>query len=308
MIDLILIGTGALQPLPDRALASAAVTANGRVLLLDCGEGTQSAARRAGVSLVKIDVIALTHFHGDHTYGLPGLLQSMGMGGRTEPVTIIGPTGLEEAMQPFRMLCPFLPFELKLLEISTSPVPMQQFHAGWPANAVLQSFSTAHRVPSQGYRFDLTRSGKFHPEKAKALGVPVTEWKKLQHGESVCVENAVIQPQQVMDEARRGISIAYTGDTAYCSEASNAASDVDVLICEATYAENDQQESAEEHGHMTFAQAAALARESGAHSLWLTHYSPMIDDPESFRNNASCIFDKVVCGYDGLKEPLCYSD
>lgn len=308
MIDLTLIGTGALQPLPDRALASAAITTSGRVLLFDCGEGTQSAAKRAGVSLVKIDVIALTHYHGDHTYGLPGLLQSMGMGGRAEPVIIIGPQGLEEAMIPFQMLCPYLPFELKLMEVENKPVSMQQLHPAWPANAVLQSFTTAHRVSSQGYRFDLTRSGKFRPEKAKALGVPVSEWKNLQHGESVCVNDILIHPNQVMDDARRGISIVYTGDTAYCGDIVQSASDADVIICEATYGENDQQTLAEEHGHMTFAQAAQLARDSQAHSLWLTHYSPMIDEPENHLENAKDIFQNVVCGSDGLKETLCYAD
>lgn len=309
MVDVTLIGTGALQPLPCRALASAAITLAGRVLLLDCGEGTQSAARAAGVSLMKIDLIALTHYHGDHTYGLPGLLQSMGMAGRTEPVVIVGPEGLQEAVRPFQMLCPGLPFDLRLTTLP--PGRQTELHAllpGWPSQAMLTPFPTAHRVAGQGYRFDLLRPGRFLPARAKALYVPVNEWKTLQRGKCVWVGGEQILPAQVMDEPRRGISVVYTGDTAVCPEAAEAAQDADVLICEATYGENEQEALAGEHGHMTFSQAAQLAAQAGAASLWLTHYSPMIDDPEAFLCNATAVFVNARCGCDGMKETLRFKE
>ena len=304
MVDVTLIGTGALQPLPERALASAAVTCSGRVLLLDCGEGTQAAARRAGVSLMKIDVIALTHYHGDHTFGLPGLLQSMAMAGREEPVYILGPKGLEAAMKPFLMLCPRLPFELRLVETGMDPIALGGLIPGWPESAVLTPFAARHRMPAQGYRFDLLRAGLFMPDRAKALGVPVDKWKLLQRGESIMVEERLIAPDAVMSPPRRGISVAYTGDTAPCDFMADAVRDVDLLICEATYGEDAQEALAMEHAHMTFACAAKLAAQAKAQELWLTHYSPMIEDPQEYAPNALCHFAQTVCGQDGLQKTL----
>lgn len=304
MVDVTLIGTGALQPLPERALASAAITCCGRVLLLDCGEGTQAAARRAGVSLAKIDAIALTHYHGDHTYGLPGLWQSMAMAERTEPVFVFGPKGLEAAMKPFMMLCPKLPFALRLMELPAEGVALGCLMEGWPEGAWLTPFAAHHRGPSQGYRFELKRSGCFLPEKAKALRVPVVQWKTLQRGEPVRVGETTVQPEQVMSAPRRGITVAYTGDTAWHNEMAEHLRDADLLICEATYGEDDQEALAGEHGHMTFAQAAQLADCAKAHQLWLTHYSPMITDPQAYILNASRHFAQTVCGLDGMAETL----
>ena len=308
MIEMTMIGTGALQPLPERALACAALTMAGRTMLFDCGEGTQSAAKKAGVSLMKIDVIALTHYHGDHTYGLPGLLQSMGMAGRTEPVVILGPKGLEEEMKPFMMLCPYLPYELKLIEFTGKDRSLSELVPGWAADAALTVFDTVHRVSSQGYRFDLKRPGKFMPLKAKELGVPVTAWKLLQRGESVQVGDVTVTPDQVMGAPRRGISVVFTGDTAKCDTVTEAAKDADLLICEATYGENEQEELAAEHGHMTFSQAARLACEAGVRKLWMTHYSPMVGDPHEYEQNAVSVFANARCGEDGMKETLTFDE
>lgn len=308
MIDVTLIGTGALAPMPDRALASAAITLSGRTLLFDCGEGTQAAARKAGVSLMKIDAIALTHYHGDHTFGLPGLLQSMGMAGRTEPVHLIGPQGLEEAMKPFFMLCPYLPFALCLTELPEEGLSLRALSSAWPEQAYITPFETEHKVVSQGYRIDLKRSGRFLPQKAKELGVPVTDYKLLQRGESIQIGDALVTPDQVLGEPRRGISVVYTGDTSACSAADAAAKDADLLICEATYGENEQETLAADHGHMTFSQAAHLAAQAGAHRLWLTHYSPMIADAKEYEVNASSVFPDAVCGRDGMKITLHFDE
>lgn len=308
MMDVTLIGTGALQPLPDRALASAAITLAGHILLLDCGEGTQAAAKGAGVSLMKIDVIALTHYHGDHTYGLPGLLQSMGMAGRTEPVTLIGPKGLEDEMKPFLMLCPYLPYELRLMELPEEGISLHMLNEAWPDQAFIRPFDTMHKVASQGYRIDLKRPGKFLPQKARELGVPVQSFKLLQRGESVTIGDAIITPDQVLGDARRGISVVYTGDTAMCSTVLEAAADADLLICEATYGENEQEELAAAHGHMTFSQAARLAAQAGVRTLWLTHYSPMIADAKEYEENAVSIFPAARCGKDGMKTTLRFDE
>ncbi len=308
MIDVTLIGTGALQPLPHRALASAALTLSGRTLLLDCGEGTQSAARAAGVSLLKIDAIALTHYHGDHLFGLPGLWQSMGVAGRTQPLSIIGPAGLFEAMKPLHMLCPALPFDLCLTELPPEGVSLHALSPVWPQQAVLTPFATAHRVPSQGYRLELRRAGKFSPERARSLGVPVACWKSLQQGQSVQVNDAVITPEQVLGAPRRPICIAYTGDTAMCDGIVSGARNADLLIAEGTYGENDQAELAIQYGHMTFAHAAQMAAQAGARSLWLTHYSPMIDDPNDHIDSAVSLFPGAKAGQDGMRVTLRFDE
>jgi len=308
MMDITLIGTGALQPLPGRALASAAITLAGHVLLLDCGEGTQSAAKGAGISLMKIDVIALTHYHGDHTYGLPGLLQSMGMAGRTEPVTIIGPKGLEEEMKPFLMLCPYLPYDLQLCELPEEGLSLHTLHSAWPEQAYIKPFATVHKVVSQGYRIDLKRPGRFLPQRAKALGVPVQCYKLLQRGETVQGGDGIVTPEQVMGEPRRGISVVYTGDTSMCKSLLDAAQDADLLICEATYGENEQETLAADHGHMTFSQAARLADQAHVRTLWLTHYSPMVLDAQEYASNAEAIFENAKCGQDGMKVTLRFDE
>lgn len=304
MMEITLIGTGALQPLPGRALASAAVTLAGRVLLLDCGEGTQAAAKAAGVSLMKIDAIALTHYHGDHTFGLPGLLQSMGMAGRTEPVWIFGPQSLQAQTEPLRMLCPHLPFALRMMEMNEAGISLGALMAGWPQEAVMTPVSTEHRVPSCGYRLELRRAGRFLPERAGALGVPVREWKTLQHGGSVLLDGRVITPDQVLGAPRRGLVLVYTGDTAPCDAVTAGAKDADLLICEATYGEDGQAELAAAHGHMTFSQAAHTAAQAGVRELWLTHYSPMIADPHEYEQNARRVFERTVCGEDAMKTTL----
>jgi ribonuclease Z len=309
MIVVTLIGTGALQPLPQRALASAAITCAGRVILLDCGEGTQSAARAADVSLMKIDMIALTHYHGDHTYGLPGLLQSIGTAGRTEPLMIVGPEGLQEAMKPFLTLCPFLPYSLVLVELPPNrEAQLRALLPGWPEEAYLIPFATEHRLASQGYRFELRRAGRFMPLKAKELGVPVASWKLLQRGESVTVDGTTILPGQVMGDPRRGVTVVYTGDTSLCPAISEAAKDADLLICEANYGDNAQEETALEHGHMLYAHAAQAARDAGVRRLWLTHFSPMVKDPEEWADNARTIFPDATCGQDGMRITLTFDD
>lgn len=308
MIDVTLIGTGALAPLPGRALASAALTLAGRVLLLDCGEGTQAAAKAAGVSLMKIDAIAFTHYHGDHTYGLPGLLQSMGMAGRTEPVTLLGPRGLEEEMRPFLMLCPHLPYELRLTELQEEGLSLHALSSAWPEQALITPFPTVHKVVSQGYRVELKRPGRFLPEKARELGVPVQCYKLLQRGESVRAGSALITPAHVTGAPRRGLSVVYTGDTAMCGSMLHAAEDADLLICEATYGENEQESTAADHGHMTFSQAARLAAQACVRRLWLTHYSPMLSSPEQYAHNASAVYPAAVCGQDGMKLTLRFDE
>ena len=304
MIDITLLGTAALVPIPERALTAATLVCGGHTILFDCGEGTQSAARKCSVSLMKADIIALTHYHGDHVFGMPGLLQTMCSMGRTEPLYIIGPEGLEEAMEPILKLVGWTSYEIHLATVPEEGIQLCKLVNGWPFEARLSAFKTDHRVASQGYAFTLSRPGKFNPIKAKELGVPTNQWKLLQRGESVQVGDVTVLPEQVMGEARKGLKFVFSGDTAACDSLINAAQDADLLICEATYGENEQAQLAIDHGHMNFAQAAEVAAKANAACLWLAHYSQMVDNPANYHGFATEIFANTVCGEDGMSTTL----
>lgn len=299
MINITLLGTSALVPLPDRAETAAQLVCGGHSILFDCGEGTQTAARKAGVSLIKTDVIALTHYHGDHIFGLPGLLQTMNMMGRTEPLTLIGPGDMEKELEHMIPLIGWLPYELKLMTIPAEGVELNTISRGWPDGARLIPFPTVHRVVSQGYVFELPRAGKFMPDKAKALGVPTNQWRFLQKGESVQLGEQTIAPEMVMGPKRKGLKVVFSGDTAACEALERASEGADLLLCEATYGENEQGQLAMDHGHMNFAQAGQLAAKAQVKQLWLMHYSQMVEDPMEYLPNTQTHFPGAECGFDG---------
>lgn len=304
MIDITLIGTASLFPLPNRALSSAYLSCTGHSILFDCGEGTQTAARKAGVSLMKTDIVALTHYHGDHIFGVPGLLQTMHSMSRTEPLYITGPTGLNDALEPILKLAGAMSYEVKLFEIPREGLRLCELIKGWAFDAKLSIFTTTHRVPSQGYCFTLGRVGKFNPQKAQELNVPIKQWGILQRGQSVQVDDKIIFPAQVLGEPRKGLKFIFTGDTAQCDSIIEAAENADLMICDATYGENEQAEMAIEYGHMNFAQAAAIAKKANVNQLWLTHYSQMIQIPKIYLPNATAIFKNTICGKDGMSTTL----
>ena len=158
MLTITLLGTAATMPLPDRALSTAFAACGGHGLLFDCGEGTQAAARRAGVNLMRADTVCLTHYHGDHIFGLPGLLQTLGAQGRTRSLLLVGPKGLAGIWSAVRALTGPLPYAVRLQE-ADGPMALDALSEGWPAGAVLRPFATRHRVPSVGYRLELPRPG-----------------------------------------------------------------------------------------------------------------------------------------------------
>ncbi|MBQ8074618.1 MAG: ribonuclease Z [Oscillospiraceae bacterium] len=309
MIDITLLGTGATMPLPDRALTAVHLAFGGRSILFDCGEGTQSAARKAHVSLMKTDLIALTHYHGDHLFGLPGLLQTFGCLGRTSPLFLTGPDGLEEAMAPVLQLCGQLPFDLHFLHLNEQGAQLSDIFPHFPEESFLFPIPTCHRVISQGYRFSLQRPGKFDFTAAEKLRVPKPFWSLLQHGKTVTLEDGrTILPSQVLGPERKGLSIVFSGDTSPCAALSEAAEEADLFICEATYGEDSYADQAEKYGHCTFSQAARLAADAHAKRLWLAHFSQIMEHPEDFLPNAQTIFPDAVCGSDGLHITLRFEE
>ena len=267
-------------------------------------DGTMLYTKMAGVNPLKADMIALTHYHGDHIFGMPGLMQTMCAMGRTETLYITGPEGLEAEIAPILKLVGWTSYEIKLVTLPPEGLALSALIKSWPAQARLSAFKTEHRVSSQGYCFTLGRAGKFLPRKARELGVPTNQWGLLQKGLSVQVGEKTVLPHQVLGEPRKGLKFVFSGDAALCDSLVWAAEGADLMICEGTYGENGQAEQALERGHMCFAQAASAAARAGAKELWLAHYSQAIEDPDTYLPNAAEIFPNTVCGEDGMSTTL----
>ena len=306
MITVTLLGTAATMPLPDRALTAAVLECSGHSLLFDCGEGTQAAARRAGVSLMKLDGICLTHWHGDHIFGLPGLLQTLGCQGREKPLALFAPAGDAGLLEALRVLTGPLPYPL--LPALLPPEGLDLTALGWPTGAALSAFPTRHRVASQGYCFTLARAGKFDPQRARALGVPLPLWGRLQKGETVSAGERLVRPEEVLGPARRGLRVIFSGDTAPCPGLEEAARGADLLLCDATYPTDDYANQAALYGHSTFPQCGALAARAGARRLWLVHYSPIIQQPEAYLGEARAAYPAAECGADGKQITLRFEE
>jgi len=300
MLTVTLLGTAATLPQPDRALSSAVFSVNGRHILLDCGEGTQLALHRQRISPMKIDLIALTHYHGDHMLGLPGLLQTMDTMGRTAPLILTGPEeGHAPILAAILTLADELAYPVEFRPLPPEGLILHTLHPKWPMEACLMAFPTVHRIPSQGYLLTLGRMRRLNTEQVLALGVPRSLWRCLQSGQSVTVDGRTICPDDVCGPERRGLRVVFTGDTAPCSTVEQAAHSADLLIMDATYADDLHDDKAALYGHSTFTQTAALAARANVKRLWLTHYSAMITAPAVYLPAAQAICPTAECGADG---------
>lgn len=301
MLDVCLLGTGGMMPLPYRWLTSLMVRYNGSSLLIDCGEGTQIAIKEKGWNFKPIDVICFTHYHGDHISGLPGLLLTMGNADRTEPLTLIGPKGLERVVNALRVIAPELPFPIKCIEIRE---PEETFEMN---GYRLKAFRVNHNVLCYGYTMEVDRAGKFDVERAKEAEIPQKYWGILQKGEMVEYEDRVLTPDMVLGPARKGLKITYCTDTRPTDSIKNNAEGSDLFICEGMYGEKDKQKKAREYKHMTFYEAAELARDAKVRELWLTHYSPSLTKPEEYMDDVREIFPAAVAAKDRRSVELVFS-
>lgn len=302
MLDVCLLGTGGMMPLPYRWLTALMVRYNGSSLLIDCGEGTQIAIKEKGWSFKPIDVICFTHFHGDHISGLPGLLLTMGNADRTEPLTLIGPKGLERVVNALRVIAPELPFAIKCIEITE---PMQTFEMN---GYRLKAFRVNHNVTCYGYTMEVDRAGKFDVERANASAIPQRFWGMLQKGETVEDVGNVYTPDMVLGPARKGIKLTYCTDTRPTDSIRENAAGADLFICEGMYGEKDKQKKAREYKHMTFYEAAQLAKDAGVKEMWLTHYSPSLIKPEEYMDEVRAIFPASVAAKDRRTVELVFED
>ncbi|HHU72957.1 MAG TPA: ribonuclease Z [Clostridiales bacterium] len=292
MLDVCLLGTSGMMPLPGRWLTALMTRYNGSGLLIDCGEGTQITLKEKGWSVHSIDTICFTHYHGDHISGLPGLLLSMGNSDRLEPVTLIGPKGLERVVSALRVIAPELPFELKFIELR-APEEVIEIK-GYD----IRAFQVKHNVLCYGYSIIIHRGGRFFPEKAAENNVPQKYWNRLQKGDTITEEGRTFTPDMVIGPERKGIKLTYCTDSRPVKSIVDNAMNSDLFICEGMYGEKDRDAKAREYKHMTFFEAAQLAKEAKVKELWLTHYSPSLVRPEDYIKETRKIFPNTKVGKD----------
>ncbi len=303
MLDICLIGTGGTMPLVNRWLTSLMVRYKGHGLLIDCGEGTQIAAQRAGISLKPVETLLLTHLHADHVSGLPGMLLTMGNMGKTDPLHIIGPRGTADVVKALTIIAPGLTFPLEVTEI-TGETQELAFH-----DCLIRAFRVQHRVACYGYSLELKRSGKFDPQRAKEQGIPLCHWHALQKGESIEHDGQTYAPDSVLGPDRKGLKLTYCTDSRPTDRIIEAAANSDLFICEGMYGDDSFQQKAIDKSHMLFSEAATMAATAGGVAeLWLTHYSPSLPNPKDFRDVARAIFPKTYTPRDGWKKSLQFDE
>ena len=293
MLDVCLLGTAGMMPLPYRRLTALLTRYNGSSLLVDCGEGTQIAMKAQGYSFKPVDVMCFTHYHADHISGLPGFLLTMGNAERTEPLTMIGPKGLERVVSALRIIAPELPFEIRFRELTETTEDISL--CGYQIHA----FRVNHNVPCYGYSISIPRIGKFDLERVREQNIPQRFWNRLQHGQTIEEDGVVYTPDMVLGAPRKGIKVTYCTDSRPTEGIVQAAADSDLFICEGMYAEEEKLAKARQYKHMTFYEAAGLAREASVKELWLTHFSPSLVRAESYMPKVKEIFGAASLGFDG---------
>ncbi len=298
MLEVCLLGTSGMMPLPGRFLTACMTRCNGSSLLIDCGEGTQVAVRKKGWSCHDIDVICITHWHGDHVSGLPGLLLSMGNSDHTRPVTLIGPKGIANVVNALRIIAPELPFSLEYRELTENRETVAL------PGYTIEAFRVSHNIVCYGYTQRISRAGKFDPEKAKQNAVPMRLWSRLQKGQTVEENGVVYTSDMILGPERKGLKLTYCTDSRPTAQIAECAAEADLFICEGMYGEPGSEAKAKDHKHMTFAEAAGLARQARVSELWLTHYSPSLAHPKEYEWAAREIFPNSRTCRDGYTKML----
>lgn len=292
-MDITFLGTGGSVPTTKRNTVSIALRLGPEVLMFDCGEGTQRQLMASSVSFMKITSIFITHHHGDHFLGLPGLIQSMNFYGREAPLHVYGPEGTEEMVRAILGLGIFdRKYEVEGRDLHPGDVVSGDGYK-------VICFKANHTTPALGYVFqEDDRPGRFDPDKAKALGVREgPSFSRLVEGRSVKVGTSTVTPNMVMGPSRKGLRLVYSGDTAPCPELGSACAGADILVHEATV-DSDLEAKAREFGHSTARDAARLARDSEVGELYLVHISGRYDEVDVLLEEARGIFENTTIPND----------
>lgn len=303
MIRVTFLGTAAARPTVGRNVSSIALQREGELMLLDCGEGTQRQMMRYGTGF-GIGSVFVTHLHADHFLGLIGLLRTLSLQGRTDPLEVYGPRGSRKTLEQAIHLG---------VERVRFPVPVRELRDGDRVQREeydIVAFAARHGTPAVGYALkEHDRLGRFDVEKARALGVPEGPlFGRLHRGEAVEVDGRAVRPEEVVGPPRPGRSVVYTGDTLPSETVREVARDADLLIHDATFGE-EEAERARDTQHSTAREAAELARDAGARRLLLTHVSARYaDDPGTLEAEAGAVFPGARVAYDGLSLEIPYSD
>jgi len=297
-LHVVFLGTAAGVPTINRGLPAVLVKREGEQLMFDCGEGAQRQMLLARENLNRKMKIFVTHMHGDHVLGIPGLLQTMALLNREKKLDVYGPPRINDFLLAIRETVPFgLTFPIEIHEIEKAGVVFDQ------EEYYVEAIESKHAIPSLAYAYvERLRPGKFHPKKAEALGVPEgPQWGKLQHGQSVKLRKGrVVKPENVMDPPRKGRKIVYTGDTRPFKLLEKFALGADLLIHESTLGD-ELAGRAEEYGHSTPSQAARTARNARAKELVLTHISQRYKDTSKMLKQAKKIFRKTIVAEDFMR-------
>ena len=290
MLEVLFLGTGAGAPSRQSGLSSVAIRKGRDICLFDCGEGTQRQLMISPFSFMKIKAVMISHLHGDHFLGLPGLLLTMGISGRTEPITVVGPAGIESVLVPIIEACgDELPYELTVTEAGDGSV----FDMG---NMTVSVFETVHTVTSVGYVLSEKDRYRADPSKISELNVKSKDVEKILKGETI---NG-ITAEDISSGTVKGLKAVYSGDTKPCESLIKASKDADILIHEATFG-SGLEDSAEEHGHSTAEQAAEIAKKCNVRCLCLTHISNRYRDRSVLKEEAANIFPDALVAEDMMQ-------
>ncbi len=301
---LVFLGTGGSWPTKYRNVMSIALQFNSEVILFDCGEGTQRQMTHTSISFMKINKIFITHFHADHFLGIPGLLQTMNLNDREDELHIYGPPGTINLVKDLLSLGYFKAgFEICAHDLN----PGESVRgSGYSVKAV----QACHNVPAYGYVFEEDmRPGRFNKKKALELGIPEGPlFGRLQRGESIEIDGKTIVPDMVLGPPRKGIKIAYSGDTGPCRSFVESAKEADVLIHEATL-DDDMEEKARRYGHSTAKEAAQIAKKAKVSKLILVHISPRYEEgAKKLLESAKNIFQNVIIAEDFMEFDIKHKD
>jgi len=303
-LTVVFLGTGGSWPTPQRNLPAIGIKFGSEVLLFDCGEGTQRQIMQTSLSFMKISKIFITHFHGDHFLGLPGLIQSMALNDRSQPLHIYGPKGIEDLVSRLVSLGYFgLTYDIHANEVKDGDILEFKKYR-------IRVLRADHTVPALAYVFEeRERRGKFDRRKAIALGVPEGPlFGKLQRGECIEVHGRIIRPEDVLGPPRKGRKIVYSGDTRPLESIAEASKDADLLIHDSTLA-SDLSDTAHEFGHSTAKEAAIIAKKAKARMLALFHISPRYaEDDEVLEKEAREVFENVFVARDFMELDIRYQN